>query len=765
MLDHAVFRFMVASIKVRIGGNMYTNSLLCFCAALGIRRHPLGFTEAYLYTGMLAALLWVCRLFFLEAGFEDVPSELEQVSFEAADQFRQEHEQWMCVGKYTVIGKIINWMAYGKGHRNQTSGAPSVHWSDDGESLYHNGEQLRVQDFQRAACKLVQDADRLLDQLFGGTWGQVGPTIDLNKISDTVIRLGAGQSFATNEKNAWLDIGPGKIIRANSALLFDSVKCQWKRTNVRKWLQTFRKFLEILFVLVHIWGGMPGRGPETSTLRHCDTHQILRNIFIHNGQVMIITDRDKMKAIRDNGRKVARFLPERIGRMVIATIAWLQSAEHVLRRRCKLPEPPEKYYEFIWRSGSSSCWDTQKLSAIMIQQLQGDVKLRLGTGRYRTMAIELGRRIRGLVMKQVEGLAGEDDDGDGLEFDPMTGEPMDCKTTIIGSRIKLHLRRPPHILKLDDVKLAQAWASNLDIVWEAKDICDIPTPDEYGPAVDGLGPANTNGLRCELEPGCPFVGSEPKRMREHFRQTHKWDPNTKAGRRPTEPNTNVQDMPWRTGVRYQRLFMKGPRSDYFEVERDRTEVGDKSVDEEQRKLEILDALAALRKKTAHVRQQESEKIDEQYDIGPPNAWLRRLGAARHLKEFTGQKEFLLQLISLENKFEGGEPMNVDDRALRHIHAAVRRIVRQGRAVARAEVVSWNALFEVNRTDITKERTRPFHFLHMRVTRKAYTKVCMQLFTYLVRTMTFEDAKSRPPFVLSRRQNAAYLLECARAAST
>ena len=62
---------------------------------------------------------------------------------------------------------------------------------------------------------------------------------------------------------------------------------------------------------------------------------------------------------------------------------------------------------------------------------------------------------------------------------------------------------------------------------------------------------------------------------------------------------------------------------------------------------------------------------------------------------------------------------------------------------------------MNRTDKYKERRRPFHFLHMKVTRKAYTKVCMQLFSYLVRAMTFEQAKDRPPFVLSERQKAAY----------
>ncbi|PNP73806.1 hypothetical protein FNYG_12856 [Fusarium nygamai] len=53
-LDRAIFRFIVSSIKTEVGGNAYTNPLLCFCAALGIRQRPLGYTEPHLYTGMLA---------------------------------------------------------------------------------------------------------------------------------------------------------------------------------------------------------------------------------------------------------------------------------------------------------------------------------------------------------------------------------------------------------------------------------------------------------------------------------------------------------------------------------------------------------------------------------------------------------------------------------------------------------------------------------------------------------------------------------------
>lgn len=35
-LNRAVFLFIVASIKVHVGGNIYINSLLSFCAILGV---------------------------------------------------------------------------------------------------------------------------------------------------------------------------------------------------------------------------------------------------------------------------------------------------------------------------------------------------------------------------------------------------------------------------------------------------------------------------------------------------------------------------------------------------------------------------------------------------------------------------------------------------------------------------------------------------------------------------------------------------------
>lgn len=43
----------------------------------------------------------------------------------------------------------------------------------------------------------------------------------------------------------------------------------------------------------HLEGGIPGRGPEVSTMRNCDGLQVMRNVLVYGSSVMIVTDPDK----------------------------------------------------------------------------------------------------------------------------------------------------------------------------------------------------------------------------------------------------------------------------------------------------------------------------------------------------------------------------------------------------------------------------------------------------------------------------------------
>ncbi|KAM6513757.1 hypothetical protein FALCPG4_014975 [Fusarium falciforme] len=110
---------------------------------------------------------------------------------------------------------------------------------------------------------------------------------------------------------------------------------------------------------------------------------------------------------------------------------------------------------------------------------------------------------------------------------------------------------------------------------------------------------------------------------------------------------------------------------------------------------------------------------------------------------------------MEYEVDPNDPDESDDAQLRFIHIAFDRMVNHAKAVITPENVSWNALFEVNRKELTKERSKPFHFRFKPETQRRYTLVVKQLLAYIVRCMPFEDKADRPPFKLSRRQRNAY----------
>ncbi|KAL1841755.1 hypothetical protein VTK73DRAFT_3395 [Phialemonium thermophilum] len=308
-LDQAVFRFLVASIRQRVGSNMYTSPLLCFCAALGIQQH-----------------LWA-QLVFLEAFFEDTPQKLDEVDVDRMLAFQKKHAAWM-------------------GHCNRTGGQASVRWSDNEETLFHHSKSVAVADFRRTLRRLGSEAEGLLDQLLGGAWAQVRQALDIGRIADSIVRLGAGQSFATYAPNRWLEPGPCKVPRG-------------------------------------------GHGASALLQRAAGA-----------------------RAGADNAAAL---------QLVAA------AAQRMLQQEGGLLALRGDALEFLWRDGASKVWDTDWLSRVLGRVMQAGTGVRIGVGRYWCIAIEMGRRIRGLAMRQLDVEIGdEDDESDRIDVDPAMGEPVDC---------------------------------------------------------------------------------------------------------------------------------------------------------------------------------------------------------------------------------------------------------------------------------------------------------------------------------------------------
>ncbi|KAK1953554.1 hypothetical protein LY78DRAFT_540452, partial [Colletotrichum sublineola] len=209
-----------------------------------------------------------------------------------------------------------------------------------------------------------------------------------------------------------------------------------------------------------------------------------------------------------------------------------------------------------------------------------------------------------------------------------------CTTSVTKRRIRVHLQAAPHRLTKDEIDKAERWAVTVDII-ENPD--DIKTPSDDCRPIEELGQPGENGYQCtfgsKTGSSCPFVGTDLGRIREHLKAIHRWDQGLRPGRQAAPER--VQDGPWKAGVYYQRFFTQGPRSEYFEVAAGRHLQRENQLELVQED-GVREAAGRFVAKAAGIRKKEVENVDNPDEFLAPNAWVNRLGAARHLQAF-GEK--------------------------------------------------------------------------------------------------------------------------------
>jgi superfamily II DNA helicase RecQ len=421
-LDQGVFRYCMSMLRQQVAFKLYVNPLLHFAAVLGINNPTGGWAEPKHYTASLAGLVWCSRMLMLEDVFQDSPDDPNEVTVDMVEHFKAQQRQWLADGTNSPFSTMIRWMTYGKGFRKKEGGMAKVLWEDNGEALRYMGQRIKVVDFVDAANAAVTDLEAMLDQFVFGSWKEVSSRIDLSRIVDSLIYGGPDSSFATDPRNAWLEPGFAFLAERGRASMWRR-DGGWKPKEVRAHLRLLKRIKRLLLATIHIWAGQPGRGMEMATIKHCGTQQVPGNVFVFDGQVMIITDRDKSRAIRGLGRKVARFLPERVGKMVVAYIVWFIPFEEMLHDEAGIPGPDETLSSYMFKDARPGAYGTEQLSEALASLMGEEVGVELMVSDYRHVAIGLGRRIKGIIIRRVEAEMGEgEEDADGIGADRVTGE-------------------------------------------------------------------------------------------------------------------------------------------------------------------------------------------------------------------------------------------------------------------------------------------------------------------------------------------------------
>jgi hypothetical protein len=181
------------------------------------------------------------------------------------------------------------------------------------------------------------------------------------------------------------------------------------------------RFLQLLLVLTYFTAGQPPRGTELVTVRHRNTTMGHRSVLLHDGMVMIVTEYSKSMAQYGNHKIVCRFLPVRVGRLLVAYL----SDALPFRRFLQTMEPtPWVSSTNLWESGPGRLWDTTKVTRILEQESGSHLGVSFNISSLRHVLIAIGRQfkdnLQGFVLPDDKG-----DNGDGGDDGRGPGDDID----------------------------------------------------------------------------------------------------------------------------------------------------------------------------------------------------------------------------------------------------------------------------------------------------------------------------------------------------
>lgn len=368
-----------------------------FTAVLGIDERRGCYRPPTEHGQMLAALLYCGRLLLFEHA---LPTATRQHITDPYGTFIEVHHRWLIDGKPTPFHYINNLLAYALGAGQGVGGKPRVQWSDDRQDLFYQGQRLALSQFRAFIEGLCHDAEEVLyrDLLFLPDASEIH-RLNLRELVDDMNDSTVGTSFVNDPRNH-LDGGRERMMRramgsVSGRKLFKqgpSGLCL-AREGWEVYQRSLARFQALFFPAFHPCSGVPGRGPEVLTIRHTNTPQNMRNIFMLDGQVMWVASHHKSEALTGQHKVIPRFLPTRLGQMLVAYCADVLPFVTLANREAI----PPALRSFLWVD-QKGLWQTPKATKCLADESSVRLGLRITIQDYRHIAKAIDREhVRGLI--------------------------------------------------------------------------------------------------------------------------------------------------------------------------------------------------------------------------------------------------------------------------------------------------------------------------------------------------------------------------------
>ncbi|KAF7959266.1 hypothetical protein EAE96_002780 [Botrytis aclada] len=363
--------------------------LVYFSGILGIQAQGLAFRTPYLYTTVLAGLVYIGRLLLLEyalpqhayrtLGWPDrsiCPNYLERLQLV--------RKKYLCRGGSHPMSRLLELLWQGRSITKKEGARANISWSADSQvltlQLRNTHCQISTSQLRATVWVTIQDCQIMLHQLIFN-WK---PVVSLERIEDSLANNQPGWSFLTEPSNRLGD--SYRQLSEQAWMSKDGLRVgeKWSRPRSENYLQLAMKFGRLLQVYIHFVGGMPGRMTEIASIRYRNTRQVMRNIFVHNGKLAIITEYHKARSRTNHAFYVVRILPQ------LVQAGFSPSPTPVLGMK-------ESALAFCTPQGTP--WTADQISPIIKDQTQKTSGASLGVAAYRQVVIAIAKRYLSSIEK------------------------------------------------------------------------------------------------------------------------------------------------------------------------------------------------------------------------------------------------------------------------------------------------------------------------------------------------------------------------------
>lgn len=406
LLMDLIQAFSADVLQDRFKGLGWSNPLIHFTAVLGINEHTQRLKSPVDYTSTLAGLIYCARLFLLQSCTNTDPgSDQVERSIEHFQTFRQ---KWLTNGSYSTVSRLLGDLAYGLSRVRETGASSKIYWEDPDTKtkLNFEGRTITADALQALVQTLIVEARELIwkELLFtddGDRWDE----IELKDISES---LALGQSGTSG---AFLNLGSDSKIREGATFvqqrLFGNKKARdslisekrsstasderirFRDSGIRKYRQHVQRFLEKLWVLIHITGGAPARGTEIGCLRYRDAVTVDRNLYVAKGEVVFITQYHKGLVMSDKMKVIPRFLPSAVGALLTLYLSYVRP----FTDNVDLTHDGPPTSDYLWSTTKGTSWETDRMTKALSDCSERLIGIRLTIRSYRQIAVAFSRDV------------------------------------------------------------------------------------------------------------------------------------------------------------------------------------------------------------------------------------------------------------------------------------------------------------------------------------------------------------------------------------